>query len=61
MIDVGLANAVSFRFSEELGRILETIIYQSLAKKHQEIFFHKIRHECDFIIKQELKISQAIQ
>lgn len=61
MIDAGLANAVSFRFSEDLGRILETIIYQSLARQHQEIFFHKIQHECDFIIKQDLKINQAIQ
>ncbi len=59
--DSGLANAVSFRFSEDQGRILENIVYNELKRRDEEIYFHKHSYECDFLIKKELKISQAIQ
>ena len=59
--DVGLAGAISFRFSEDLGRILETLVHNELKRRNQEIYFHKQKHECDFLIKKELKIVAAIQ
>lgn len=60
-IDSGIAAAVSFRFSEEKGRMLENIVYSELRRRQQNIYFHKQKYECDFIIKQELKITEAIQ
>jgi len=60
-LDTGLAACVSFRFSEDKGRILENIVYCELRRRRHEIYFHKQNHECDFIIKQELCITQAIQ
>ncbi|MBS0655465.1 MAG: ATP-binding protein [Verrucomicrobia bacterium] len=59
--DTGLANAISFRFSEDQGRILENIVHNELHRRGEEIYFHKQKYECDFIIKKELKISRAIQ
>lgn len=59
--DTGLANAISFRFSEDQGRILENIVHNELKRHQKEIYFHKQKYECDFIIKKELKISEAIQ
>ena len=59
--DTGLANAISFRFSEDLGRILETIVHNELKRHQEQIYFHKQKYECDFLIKKELNISQAIQ
>lgn len=59
--DTGLANAISFRFSEDVGRILENMVHNELKRNQEEIYFHKQKHECDFIIKKNLKISQAIQ
>ena len=59
--DTGLANAISFRFSEDQGRILENIVHNELKRRNEEIYFHKQKYECDFIIKKDLKISQAIQ
>lgn len=59
--DTGLANAISFRFSEDLGRILENIVHNELKRRQQEIYFHKQKYECDFLVKKELKISQVIQ
>jgi predicted AAA+ superfamily ATPase len=38
IIDTGLANAVSFRFSEDKGRMLETVVFGAL-KKHYNGFW----------------------
>jgi len=59
--DVGLAGAISFRFSEDSGRILETLVHNELKRRNKEIYFHKQKCECDFLVKKELKISEAIQ
>lgn len=59
--DVGLASAISFRFSEDPGRILETLVHNELKRRDKEIYFHKKKYECDFLVKKELKISEAIQ
>lgn len=61
MIDTGLANAVSFRFSEDKGRILETCVYLHLKRLGHEIYFHHGKKECDFIIKKGNEITQVIQ
>jgi predicted AAA+ superfamily ATPase len=59
--DTGLASAISFRFSEDHGRILENIVFNELSRQNEEIYFHKQKYECDFLIKKELKITSAIQ
>lgn len=61
MIDTGLANTVSFRFSEDKGRMLETLVHSQLKRLGHEIYFHRDKHECDFIVKQGLDITQVIQ
>jgi predicted AAA+ superfamily ATPase len=60
-MDTGLASAVSFRFSSDMGRILENLVYIELVRRKKEIYFHKLKKECDFLIKQDLDIVQAIQ
>jgi uncharacterized protein len=51
MVDTGLANSVSFRFSEDKGRMLETIVYQALKRQRRDIYFHRNKNECDFLLK----------
>jgi uncharacterized protein len=60
-LDTGLVNSISFRFSENKGHLLENLIFVTLKPKYQEIFYHKELNECDFLIKEGLKITQAIQ
>ena len=59
--DTGLINAVSFRFREEKGRLLENLTHQALKRRYDNIYYHKGQHECDFLVKEGLKITQAIQ
>ena len=59
--DVAMANKIGFRHSEDYGRLLENIVYLELKRRHKEIFFHKNKKECDFIVKQEHRIIAAYQ
>ena len=67
-IDTGLCNAVGFRFSQNLGRLVENIVFINLLKKQihdkdTEIFYWKDEHhrEVDFVVKQGLEIKTLIQ
>lgn len=60
-LDTGLAAAVSFRFSNDRGRILENLVHNELKRRGHEIYFHKIKKECDFIVKEGLEITKVIQ
>jgi hypothetical protein len=60
-IDTGLANSVSFQFSENFGRQLENIVFLELKRLGLEIYYHKNKFECDFILRQNGKVIGAIQ
>ncbi|MBI4451765.1 ATP-binding protein [Candidatus Woesearchaeota archaeon] len=61
-IDPGLVNIVSFRFSDNIGRLYENAVFLSLIiEGGKEIYYHRGRSECDFLIKEGKKITQAIQ
>src|SRR5659263_392228 len=60
-LDTGLVNSISFRFSENKGRLIENLVYMSLIKEKKEVYYHKGNYECDFIIKDGMNIKYAIQ
>ncbi|MBT5023163.1 ATP-binding protein [Candidatus Woesearchaeota archaeon] len=60
-IDLGFARANTASFSSDKGRLLENLIFIELRRKYKEIFYYRNRHECDFIIKENGKLIQAIQ
>ncbi len=60
-IDTGIINSVAFAFSENRGRLLENSVFMVLKKTHSEIYYHKDRYECDFLVKTHHKITLALQ
>ncbi len=60
-IDTGIINAISFKFSEDKGRLLENIVYTFLKKQYGNVYYHKNHYECDFLIRQGIYVSMAIQ
>jgi hypothetical protein len=60
-LDTGLISSVAFAFSENRGRLLENAVFIALKKKKEEIYYHKDRYECDFLINEHRKITRAIQ
>lgn len=61
VIDQAFASRIGFNFSENRGRILENIVFLELKRRGSDIFYHKNRHECDFVIRENLKVNEAIQ
>ncbi len=60
-IDNGLRNTVSFYFSEDLGKMLENLVFIELKRRGKEIYYFKGKRECDFLIKEKSKIVEALQ
>jgi len=60
-VDNGLRNQVSFRFSEDSGKLLENTVFLQLKRNGKEVYYYKNKRECDFLIKQKTKIIEAIQ
>lgn len=60
-IDHGLVKAIRFSFSDDTGKMLKNIAYIALRRKTDEIYYHKGKKECDFIITEKGKVVNAIQ
>ena len=52
-VDTGLAGNVSFRFSEDKGRILENAVFLELKRRGGEVYYYKTKEglETDFYVK----------
>ncbi len=61
MIDTGIIKANSVSFSEDKGRMLENSVFLNLRRKYKDIYYYKGEYECDFLIKEKGKITQAYQ
>ena len=61
MIDPALIYITGFRVSEDRGRLLENIVFLHLRMQTKELYFHKDKKECDFLIREGHQIIQAIQ
>ena len=60
-IDPAFSQRLGFQFSENKGRMLENIVLIELLRRGKEVYYHDGKNECDFIIKQGLKATEAIQ
>lgn len=61
MIDLALIRTTGFRVSEDRGRLLENVVFLHLRMQMKEIYFHKDKKECDFVVREGNRIVQAIQ
>jgi len=67
-IDTGLCNAVGFRFSENIGKLVENIVFLELRRRQalhpeMEMYYWKDEHhrEVDFVVKQGKNVGELIQ
>ena len=60
-VDTGLVNAVAFRFSENIGKAMENAVFIELKHQGKEFFYYKDKKECDFVVRQAMRITEAIQ
>jgi len=62
-IDTGLANSISFRFSQDKGRLLEQCVFLEMKRRGIEVYYYKTKnnHEVDFVLKLPNREKQLIQ
>lgn len=68
-IDTGLANTIGFRFSQNLGRLAENIVFLELVRRRVlekndlELYYWKDpqHREVDFVVKESLNVTQVLQ
>jgi len=62
-IDSVLTNSIAFKFSRNLGRIYENIVFLELKRRNKEVYYWKSKKtkEVDFLIRKGRKIEEAIQ
>lgn len=61
MIDPALIRSIGFRVSGDKGRLFENIVFLHLKMEGIELYFHKDKRECDFLVREKNQITQAIQ
>ena len=60
-IDNGFAAINSTSFYEDKGRMLENIVFLGLKQKGKKAYYFKEKNECDFVVRKDTKIIEAIQ
>lgn len=60
-VDTAIAKILGFRTSEDYGRILENIVFMELKRRNEDIYYHREKKECDFVIMDGYNIREAIQ
>lgn len=61
IIDPAFSQVIGFNFSTNRGRLLENIVFIELKRRNKETYYYADKGECDFLIKEGTKISEAIQ
>jgi len=56
-IDTGLRNAVSFKFSDDLGKLSENIVLIELKRRDKEVYFWRGKREVDFIVREQSNLT----
>ncbi|MBU1055687.1 MAG: ATP-binding protein [Proteobacteria bacterium] len=63
IVDTAMADAVSFKFSKNTGHWYENLVFLELKRQNKEIYYGRSckGKEVDFIIKEGLRVTEAIQ
>ena len=59
-IDTGLRNAISFKFSEDIGKLLENIVLIEYLRKKKDLYYWQDKNEIDFLLRDGHKVSELI-
>ncbi len=60
-IDTGLIKVNVSSLKDDKGHRLENLVFISLRRKYKEIYYHKKKGECDFLVIEKGSINLALQ
>ena len=56
-IDTGLRNAISFKFSDDFGKLVENLVLVELKRRGKEVYFWREKREVDFVIREGNRLT----
>lgn len=59
-IDTGLRNAVSFAFSEDIGKLLENIVLLEFLRRKETPYYWEGKTEIDFVLRRGYEVSELV-
>lgn len=60
-VDNGLVTNSGFKFSQDKGKMLENLVFIELKRQNNEVYYFHEKKECDFVVREGIKIRKAIQ
>ncbi len=60
VVDNGFMSRISIKFTNDNGWLLENLVFSTL-KGRGEVFYYLDKYECDFVVVERNKVSEAIQ
>lgn len=61
IIDNGIRNSIAFRFSSDKGKLLVNLVFLEYKRRGIQVYMHRNKTECDFIVEDKQKIISAVQ
>jgi predicted AAA+ superfamily ATPase len=61
LIDNGLIRRLGFGFSDNTGQLLENLVFIELKRRNKTVYYHLQKRECDFIVCDDYRVSEALQ
>lgn len=59
--DLSFIQSAGFHLTEDLGQRIENLIFLELLRRYQEIYFYSGSGGCDFLVKRNQVVEEAIQ
>lgn len=60
-VDNSIPNRLGFRFTGNRGRLLENALFLELKRRGCDVYYFSGKNECDFLIKDKLSVTEAMQ
>ena len=61
LIDNAIVKVIGFNPTDNIGPLLENMVFIELKRRGREVFYHDGAKECDFIVREGIHIVQCIQ
>ena len=61
LIDNAISRLVGFNPTDNVGPLLENVIFIELKRRGKDVYYHSNGNECDFIVRTGIHITQCIQ
>lgn len=61
VIDSGMGYALDYKFSKDLGKLLETTIALEFQKSAVDVAYHSNGAECDFVVRKNGEVIEVVQ